>query len=87
MPEKKDLTIVALSDMGITEVPVILCDEMDAGATLQVNVGLAKSDELRQAQTSLNREQQQDPISSAQPRRLIRHGQESLNLGPRQKIH
>jgi hypothetical protein len=56
-------------------------------AALQENVALAEPGELRKAETSLNREQQQDPISSAQPGRLIRHGEESLNLGPRQKIH
>src|SRR5690349_14163897 len=59
----------------------------DVFPALQLNVALAESDELRKAETSLNREQQQDPIPSAQPGRLIRRGQESLNLGPRQKIH
>jgi len=43
-------------------------------AALQENVALAEPDELRKAETSLNREQQQRPISSAQPGRLIRHG-------------
>lgn len=46
----------------------------DVCPALQVNVALAESDDLRQAETCLNREQQQDPVSSAQPRRLIRHG-------------
>jgi hypothetical protein len=59
----------------------------DVCPALQVNIALAESDELRKAETSLNRELQQNPISSAQPGRLIRHGQESFNLGPRQKIH
>src|SRR5438270_599196 len=59
----------------------------DVCPALQVNVALAESDELRKAQTSLNREQQQDPISSTQPGRLIRHVQDSLNLWPRQKIY
>ena len=59
----------------------------DVCSALQVDVALAKSDEFRKAETSLNREQQQDPISSAEPGRLIRHFQESLDFGPRQKIH
>jgi hypothetical protein len=59
----------------------------DVCPALQANVALAESNELRKAETSLNREQQQDPVSSAQPSRLIRHGQESVNLGPRQKIY
>lgn len=43
----------------------------DVCPALQVNVALAESDERRKAETSLNPEQQQDPISSAQPGRLI----------------
>src|SRR5205814_8258912 len=57
------------------------------GTALQVNVVVSESDYLRKAETSLNREQQQDAISSTQPSCLIRYGHERINLRSRQKIY
>jgi hypothetical protein len=58
---------------------------MSAGA--EVDGVPVEADQFGETQTRLDRDQQQDVVAAAEPRRPIGRGEDGLDLGARQEVH
>ena len=76
-------------ELGQRRTPLLppFANTPNVGAGAEVDVIPVEADQLGEAQSRLDCEQQQGVIAASEPRRAIRHGKYRLDLGARQEMH